>query len=81
MPRQFETRDDEARAAIQAIIDELPEGHPARDAYRAGADLIELTYLVGREDLAEKLNQAWLEWYARRLRRRAAGMSPDLAAH
>jgi hypothetical protein len=73
MPRPFETRDDEARAAIQAIIDELPEGHPARDAYKAGADLIALTYLVGREDLAEKLNQAWLEWYARRLRRRSAG--------
>lgn len=75
MPRSFETRDDEARAAIQTIIDELPDEHPARDAYNAGADLIELTYLVGREDLAEKLNQAWLEWYARRLRRRSAGMN------
>ena len=57
MPRQFETRDDEARAAIQAIVDELPDGHPAREAYKAGADAIELTYLVGREDLAEKLNR------------------------
>jgi hypothetical protein len=76
MPRSFETRDDEARAAIQAIIEELPDEHPARDAYKAGADLIELTYLVGREDLAEKLNQTWLEWYARRLRRRSAGMKP-----
>lgn len=69
MPRPFETRDDEARAAIQAILEELPHDHPAREAHKAGADAIKLTYLVGREDLVEKLNQAWLDWYARKLLR------------
>ena len=69
MPRAVEGHDDEERAAIQAIVEELPEDHPAREAYKAGADAIRLTYLVGREDLVEKLMQAWLDWYARMLRR------------
>ena len=60
---------DEQRAAIQPILAELPEGHPAREAYEAGADAIELMSLMDREDLAEKLAQAWLDWYSRRLRR------------
>jgi len=60
---------DEDRVAIQAILSELPEGHPAREAYKAGADPIRLMYLVDREDLVERLNQAWLNWYSRRLRR------------
>ena len=64
-----EAHDDEARATIRAIVEELPEDHPARAAYRAGADAIALTHLVGREDLAEKLSDAWQDWYARRLRR------------
>ena len=68
MARPNQARDDEQRAAIQAVLLELPENHPAREAYNAGADAIELTHLVDREDLAEKLNQAWLDWYARRLR-------------
>lgn len=72
MARSREARDDEQRAEIQAILGELPEHHPAREAYAAGADAIQLTYLVEREDLAEKLNQAWLEWYSRRLRRQRA---------
>jgi len=65
--------DNEARAAIQAILGELPEDHPAREAYRAGADPIRLINLVDREDLAEKLNQAWLDWYSTRLRQQRAG--------
>jgi hypothetical protein len=69
MARPIQAHDDEQRAAIQAILGELPQDHPAREAYEAGADPIELTHLVDREDLAEKLNQAWLDWYARRLRR------------
>jgi hypothetical protein len=50
--------------AIQAILRELPEDHPAREAYRAGADPTRLITLVDREDLVEKLNQAWLDWYS-----------------
>jgi hypothetical protein len=71
--RSHEARDDEEMAAIQAILCELPEDHPAREAYAAGADPIQLTYLVDREDLVEKLNQAWLDWYSRRLRRQRKG--------
>ena len=69
MARPNQAHDDEQRSAIQAILGELPRDHPAREAYEAGADAIELTHLVDREDLAEKLNQAWLDWYARRLQR------------
>jgi hypothetical protein len=69
MPRSQRARDDEQRAAIGAILSELPDNHPARAAYRDGADAIALTYLVGREDLVEKLSQAWLDWYAERVRR------------
>jgi hypothetical protein len=29
--------------------------------------------LVEREDLAEKLNQAWLDWYSTRLRLQRTG--------
>lgn len=73
MPKSTEARYDEQKAAIQAILRELPEDHPARQAYRAGADPIELTQLVDREDLVEKLNDAWLDWYSRRLKRQRAG--------
>ena len=61
-------RDSEQSAAILAILRELPEDHPARTAYRAGADAIRLTYLIDREDLVERLNEAWLDWYSQRLR-------------
>jgi len=73
MARSNEARDDGARAAIQAILYELPEDHPAREAYRAGADPIRLINLVEREDLAEKLNHAWQDWYTRRLLRQRQG--------
>ena len=68
MTRPHEAHDDEQQAAIRAILGELPEGHPAREAYEAGANPIQLMSLVEREDLVEKLNQAWLDWYTRRLR-------------
>ena len=73
MARPHEARDDEERTAIQAILGELPENHPAREAYNAGANPIQLMNLVEREDLAEKLSQAWLDWYTRRLRRQRRG--------
>jgi hypothetical protein len=73
MARSNEAHDDGARAAIQAILYELPEDHPAREAYRSGADPIRLMNLVEREDLAEKLNQAWQDWYTRRLLRQRRG--------
>ncbi len=73
MARSNEARDDGARAAIQAILHELPEDHPARVAYRSGADPIRLINLVEREDLAEKLNYAWQDWYTRRLLRQRQG--------
>jgi hypothetical protein len=73
MARSDEARDDEQTAAILAILGELPEDHPAREAYEAGADPIQLMSLVEREDLVEKLNQAWLDWYTRRLRRQRRG--------
>ena len=72
MARSHEAR-DEQKAAYMAILGELPEDHPARAAYTAGADPIQFMHLVEREDLVEKLNQAWLDWYATRLRRQRAG--------
>jgi hypothetical protein len=69
MSRALEIRQDGASAAIQAILRDLPEDHPARAAYAAGADAIRLIHLVEREDVVEKLNQAWLDWYSSRLRR------------
>lgn len=62
-----DARNDEEQAAIRAILSKLPKSHPAREAHEAGADVIELMSLVDREDVAEKLNQAWLDWYSRRL--------------
>jgi hypothetical protein len=73
MARLHEALDSEDRATIYAIIRELPEDHPAREAYRAGADPIRLMNLVEREDLIEQLNQAWLDWYSRRLRSQRRG--------
>ena len=64
MTRPSEARDD---AAVKAILGELPEDHPAREAYAAGVNPTRLMSLVEREDLVEKLSQAWLDWYTRRL--------------
>jgi hypothetical protein len=73
MARAHAALEDPEKAAIYAIIRELPEDHPAREAYRAGADPIRLMNLVEREDLVEKLNQAWLDWYSGRLRQQRKG--------
>ena len=73
MARPHEAHDEEERVAIQAILGELPENHPAREAYNAGANPIQLVNFVDREDLAEKLNHAWVDWYTRRLRRQRRG--------
>ena len=66
-------QDHEARVAIRAILRELPEDHPAWEADRAGADVTRLINLVEREDLVEKLNQAWQDWYTGRLQRQRLG--------
>jgi hypothetical protein len=66
-------RNDTQRATFKSILSELPEDHPAWAAYRAGADPITLMNLVDREDLLEKLNQAWLDWYSTRLRLQRTG--------
>ena len=73
MAKVHAARDDMQRATFKSILSELPEDHPARAAYRAGADPIRLMNLVDREDLVEKLNQAWLDWYSTRLRLQRAG--------
>jgi hypothetical protein len=39
-------RDDDQREMIQAILGELPNDHPAREAYQAGAGPIQLMSLV-----------------------------------
>ena len=69
--------DDQHRATFKAILSELPEDHPAQAAYKAGADPIQLMNLVEREDLVEKLNQAWLDWYSTRLRLQRRGALPQ----
>jgi hypothetical protein len=69
MRRPLSAHDEQERAAIREIVEQLPQDHPAREAHKAGADAITLTYLVDREDLVEKLTEAWLDWYSRRLRR------------
>ena len=73
MAKSSAARDDSQRAAFKAILSELPEDHPARAAYVAGADAIQLMNLVEREDLVEKLNQAWLDWYSTQLQLQRAG--------
>ena len=73
MAKSRTARDDAQRATLKAILTELPEDHPAHAAYRAGADPIQLMYLVEREDLVEKLNQAWLDWYSKQLRLQQTG--------
>ena len=65
-------RHEAERATIEAILGELPGDHPARAAYEAGADTVRLMSLVDSEDVAEKLNQAWLDWYSRRVQPRSA---------
>lgn len=70
MPRREAGSGREERAEIEAIVSRLPKDHPARQACEAGAGAIELMSLVDRDDVEEKLNQVWLDWYSRRLVRR-----------
>lgn len=64
-----DAHDDQEREEIRAVLSELPEEHPARQAHRDGADSITLTHLVERKEHIYKLAQAWLNGYERMLRR------------
>jgi hypothetical protein len=75
-PDPNDGRDDEELLAVAAILEELPEHHAARGAFRAGAGTIELTHLAGRQDLADRLKQAWLDGYNRMLRRSGGNFRP-----
>jgi hypothetical protein len=79
MPTSFDPPGGGQRAAIREILNQLPPDHPALAAYEAGADAVALMRLVAREDLVEKLEAIWLEWYAWRLRlqTRRARMGED----
>lgn len=57
--------DQQEREQILAILADLPYGHPARAAFRAGADALMLARLVDRQDLAMKLTEAWQAGYQR----------------
>jgi hypothetical protein len=69
-PKPFDPHDDQERSAILEILKELPEDHRAWQTQREGADPITLTHLVDkRQDLIDRLTQAWLDGYGRILRR------------
>jgi hypothetical protein len=70
-PQKSDAHDEQERAEIRVILSELPEDHPAWAAHAAGADAIKLIHIVGRNELVEKLTQAWLDGYGRMLRRQA----------
>jgi hypothetical protein len=66
----FDAHDDDERAAIRAILKELPQDHPAWSAVEERADALRLTHLVdGRRDLIDRLIEAWTAGYGRMLRR------------
>jgi hypothetical protein len=76
MNKPFDAHDDQERRQIAEILQELPEDHRARAALREGADAIALTHLVDkRQDLIDRLTQAWLDGYGRMLRR-SGGFKP-----
>jgi hypothetical protein len=76
MDKPFDAHDDRERGEIVEILRELPEDHRARLAHREGADAIALTHLVGeRQDLVDRLTQAWLAGY-RRMLDRSGGFRP-----
>lgn len=70
MDLRYDIRDAEEHAAIAAALAELPADHPARVAYEDHADTIRLTHLVGRQDLADRLAEAFLDGYDRMRRAR-----------
>lgn len=62
-PNPYDARDERERADVATILGVLPEEHPARVAYRAGAreaaDSIGLGHLlVERMDLVRRLTDA-----------------------
>jgi len=60
--------DEQERAEVRRILGELPADHPAVKAFQEDADTIRLTYLVGRDDLVEKLKRAYLDGFGRLMR-------------
>ena len=58
-------QDPQEREQVQSILAELPYGHPARAAFRAGADASVLAQLVERPEMASRLMAAWEEAYLR----------------
>lgn len=63
-----DSRDAQERAAVAAILAELPPDHPARRAHDAGVDTIRLMHLVAeRPDLVERLKIARLDAFGRTL--------------
>jgi hypothetical protein len=68
--KPFDAHDDQERSEIVEILRVLPEDHRAWRAHREGADAIALTHRVDkRQDLIDRLTQAWLDGYNRMLRR------------
>lgn len=69
-PDPYDTRDPQERADVATILDQLPEEHPARDAFSRGTGTLELTHLVAdRPELVEVLKGAWMAGYRRLLAR------------
>ena len=70
MTKLLDAHDDVERSEVLEILKQLPEDHRARIAHREGVDAIALTHLVDkRQDLIDRLTQAWLDGYGRMLRR------------
>jgi hypothetical protein len=69
-------RDAEERAAIAAVLAELPADHAARIAYDDHADTMQLARLVDRQDLADRLAQAFVGGYTRMRRARGGPFRP-----
>jgi hypothetical protein len=68
-PPPFDAHDDQERAEIRAALQELPSDHKAWKALEEGVDAVALTHLVdNRQDLIDRLTQAWLAGYGRMLR-------------
>jgi hypothetical protein len=76
MDPRYDTRDAAEHAAVAAILAELPADHPACVAYAEHVDTIQLTHLVGRMDLADRLKEAYLDGYRQLLKRSASHFRP-----
>lgn len=76
MDSRYDIRDAEEHAAIAAVLAELPADHPARIAYQDHTDTIQLTRLVDRQDLADRLAQAFVDAYYRMRRAHGGHLRP-----